>query len=140
MGQIRIVYATKTKHSQKLAEAIGNSIHIKAENVIENPVPGTADLMFIASGIYGGKSLPELLAYADKLDAGTVKKIVLVTSSASAAPRSPSDIRSILEQKGIAIQDEITCPGGFLFVKLGHPNDADVKAVAERAKQIAESI
>lgn len=140
MGQIGIVYATKTKHSQKLAEAIGNAIHIKAENAADISVPRPADLLFIAGGIYGGKSLPELLAFAEKLDAATVKKVVLVTSSVSSTLRSQSDIRRILEKKGIIIQEEITCTGNFLFVKLGHPNDADVKAVAERAKQIAESI
>jgi flavodoxin len=140
MGQIGIVYATKTKHSQKLAEAIGNALHIKAENAAVSSVPRPVDLLFITGGIYGGKSLPELLAYVEKLDVSIVKKVVLVTSSVSTSMRSQSDIRRTLEKKGILIQDEITCPGNFLFVKLGHPNDADVKTAVERAMQISKSI
>jgi hypothetical protein len=62
------VYATKTKHSQKLAQAIGNAFNIKAENVSDNPVQRETDILFIVGGIYGGESLPELLAFMKKLD------------------------------------------------------------------------
>lgn len=97
MGQIDVVYATKTGHSQKLAEAIGRVLQVKAE-------------------------------------------VVLVTSSTSTSKRSQSDIRRILKEKGVEVPEEITCPGSLLFIKLGHPNTADVKKVAERAKQIGAQI
>ncbi|MCR4434641.1 MAG: hypothetical protein QHH06_00035 [Clostridiales bacterium] len=45
-----------------------------------------------------------------------------------------------MKEKGVEVLEEITCPGSFLFIKLGHPNTADVKKAAERAKQIAAQI
>jgi len=140
MGQIGVIYATKTKHSQKLAEAIGRVLQVKAENVAASPTPRPADLLFIVGGIYAGKGLPELINYAESLKANQVKKAVLVTSSASTSMRRQSDIRRILTEKGVEVLEEITCPGSFLFIRLGHPNTADVKKAAERAKQIAEQI
>ncbi len=140
MGQIGVVYATKTKHSQKLAEAIGQALHVEAVNVGVDSIPHPADLLFIVGGIYGGKSLPELLQYVERLESGQVKRAVLVTSSVSTSLRRQVDIRGLLEGKCIQILEEIACPGSFLFMKLGHPNATDIKTVADRAKQIAEQI
>ncbi len=140
MGQIGIAYATMTKHSQRLAEAIGQALHVEAVNVAVDPTPHAADLLFIVGGIYGGKSLTELLQYVEKLEGSQVKKAVLVTSSVSTSLRKQADIRGLLEGKGIEVLKEITCPGNFLFMKLGHPNAGDLKAVADCAKQIAEKI
>jgi hypothetical protein len=140
MSQLGVIYATKTKHSQKLAEAIGQAVHVKAENVTASPTPFPADLLFIVGGIYAGKSLPELINYVENLKANQVKKVVLVTSSVSTSKRRQSDTRRILKKIGIEVLEEITCPGSLLFVKSGHPNTMDIKMIADRAKQIAEQI
>lgn len=140
MSQIGVVYATKTGHSQKLAEAIGRVLQVKAENIAASPTPRSTELLFIVGGIYAGKSLPELINYVERLSVDLVKKAVLITSSVSTSRRSQSDIRRILKERGVEILEEITCPGSFLFLKLGHPNNAEIKKVEERAKQIAEQI
>ncbi|MEA4849606.1 MAG: hypothetical protein VB106_20445 [Clostridiaceae bacterium] len=137
MSQISVAYATKTKHSQKLAEAIGKALHVKAEDVKGGSASHEADLLFIVGGIYAGKSSPELTRYVEGLSASQVKMAVLVTSSASATNRNQPEIRRILTEKNIKVLDEIGCPGNFLFLTSGHPNAADMEQVAERAKQIA---
>ncbi|HAA25208.1 MAG TPA: hypothetical protein DCE11_03690 [Ruminiclostridium sp.] len=139
MDRISVVYATKTQHSRKLAEAIGKEFNIEAINAVENPQPKPADLLFIVGGIYACQCNPDLLSYAEKLDTSIVRKVVLVTSSTSINQRSQRDLRSILEKKGIDVVDEITCTGGFLFIKLGHPNKKDIQAVVEKAKEISGS-
>ena len=140
MSQIGVVYATKTKHSQKLAEAIGLALHVRSENVTSNPAPFPSDLLFIVGGIYAGKSNPDLIQYIKNLNAAQVKKAVLVTSSVSTRKRSQPDARALLKGNGIEVVDEITCPGSFLFIKMGHPNATEIQKVAERAKQIAQQI
>lgn len=137
MDRIGVIYATMTKHSKKLAEAIGQAVGAKAENIAANPKPYPADLLFIVGGIYAGKSSPELVKFVETIEASQVKQVVLVTSSASVSKRSQADIRKILNDKGIKVVDELTCPGGFLFVRFGHPNAADVQAVTAQAKRIA---
>ncbi len=140
MSQIAVVYATKTKHSQKLAEAIGLALHVRAENVTANPAPFPSDLLFLVGGIYAGKSNPALIDYVMKLSADQVKKAVVVTSSVSTTNRGQADIHAVLKGKGIEVLDEITCPGSFLFLKMGHPDTTEIQNVAERAQQIAQQL
>lgn len=138
MDNISVVYATKTQHSRRLAEAIGKEFDVEAKNIAEYPQPEEAGLLFLVGGIYAGKSNPELLSYAEKLDASMVRKVVLVTSSVSSSNRSQRAIHTLLAKKGIDIVDEITCTGGFLFIKSSHPNKADVQVIAEAAKDISK--
>ena len=105
---------------------------------MNRPAPQPADLLFIVGGIYGGKSLPELLAYVQSLNAGLVKRAALVTSCASNRLKQ-KQIRTILEEKGIEILDEIICPGNFLFLRAGHPNESDMKRAADFALRLSRS-
>ncbi len=136
MRKVSIVYATMTKHSFKLAQAIAEELGIEAVKITEESVPEKTELLFIVGGIYGGTCNPVLVSYVDKLDKNIVEKAVLVTSSASESGRCQKQLISILQEKGIQLLDEITCTGGFLFVKLGHPNKKDIQQVVDKAKQI----
>jgi flavodoxin len=131
-----VVYATKTRHSKKIAEAIAQALGVKADNIEERPVPQPADLLFIVGGIYGGQCHPALLTYAEKLDASLVKRAVLVTSSVSVTGRKQTALREVLVKKGVTVADELTCTGALLFVKLGHPNKADIQTISNAAKAL----
>jgi flavodoxin len=136
MKKIGIVYATKTTHSQQYAEAIGKALNVQAENIAKQSAPQSVDLLFIVSGIYGGKSLPELVTYVQSLDHALVKQAALVTSNASKKLKQ-KQIRRILDEKGIQILDEIICPGSFLFLRAGHPNQSDMQMAADFAIRLA---
>jgi len=140
MDNISVVYATKTQHSRKLAEAIGKEFDIEAKNIAEHPQPKETELLFLVGGIYAGKSNPELLSYVEKLEASIARKVVLVTSSVSTSMRSQRDLRQLLVNKGIDIVDEITCTGGFLFINASHPNKMDIQAIVEKAKDISRKV
>jgi len=136
MEYTSVVYATKTQHSKKIAEAIAQALGVEAVNIEQRPEPKPADLLFIVGGIYGGQCNPSLLAYAEKLDSSLVKRVVLVTSSVSVTGRKQTALRDILVKKGISVADELTCTGSFLFVKLGHPSQQDLKTIADAAKAL----
>lgn len=137
MDNVNVVYATKTQHSRKIAEAVGQGLGVKAKNIAEYPQPEPTGLLFLVGGIYGGKGNPDLLSYADKLDSSLAKKVVLVTSSVSVQNRKQKELRELLEDKGIDIVDEITCQGAFLLIGLNHPNEADIQGIAQKAKEIS---
>jgi hypothetical protein len=139
MSNIGLVYATKTSHSRKYAEGIGKALNIRPENVMNRPAPRSVDLLFIVGGIYGGKSLPELSAYVQSLDAGLVKRAALVTSCASNRLKQ-KQLRTILEAKGIEILDEIVCPGSLLFLRAGHPNESDMQRAADFALRLSKNV
>ena len=98
MTKTAVIYATKTKHSKKLAEEISSILNVKAKNITENPALHDIDLLFIVGGIYGGVSMPELLEYIKKLEEPLPKRAALVTSCASGRQRQIA-VRSILEEK-----------------------------------------
>ena len=139
MSKIKVIYATKTKHSKKIAEAIGKALDIEAFNIKDNPVIEEADAIFIVGGIYGGQSLPELIEFVKNLDGEKIKNAVLITSSAS-KKQGQESIRSILEEKNINILDELICQGSFLIMKFGHPNKDDIQEAVDFAKQISKKI
>ncbi len=135
MIKTAVIYATKTKHSKKLAEAIGSFFNIQAKNITESPELHDIDMLFIVGGIYGGVSMPELLEYLKKIEAPLPKCAALVTSCASGRQKQIA-VRDILEEKGIKVIDEFVCRGSFLFVSTNHPNAKDLKAAAEFADNI----
>ncbi|NMC56345.1 MAG: hypothetical protein GYA50_03885 [Eubacteriaceae bacterium] len=138
MVKIAVIYATKTNHSKKLAQAIASALNIEAQNIKENPILKGIDMIFIVGGIYGGVSMPELIEYVNKIDEQTLKHAALVTSCAS-GKQMQTVVRSILEEKAVKVLDEFVCKGNFLFVSAKHPNSNDLKEAADFALKIASS-
>lgn len=139
MNNFKVVYATKTKHSKKIAEAIGKSLNIQAINIADKPVIVEADAIFIVGGIYGGQSLPELMEFTKNLDGEKIKNVALVTSCAS-KKQGQASIRALLEEKNINVVDELICQGSFFIIKFGHPNKDDIQEAVDFAKKISEKI
>ena len=137
MEKIAVIYATKTKHSKKLAEAIGSALKVKAKNITENPTLHDIDLLFVVGGIYGGASLPELLEYIKEMEAPALKHAVLVTSCASGKQRQDA-VRRVLEEKRIEVIDEFVCKGAILFVSINHPNSKDLEVATDFALKIVD--
>jgi len=136
MAKTAVIYATKTKHSKKLAEAIGSALDVKAQSILDNPILTDVELLFIVGGIYGGESLPALIEYLKGLDVSTLKRAALVTSCASGKQKQAA-AREVLEQKGIAVVDEFVCKGALLFVAATHPNSKDINSAKDFALKIA---
>lgn len=139
MKTIDIIYATKTKHSKRLADAIGKALGIGARNVTDNPILKESELLFIVGGIYGGDSLPELLTFVETLEPAKTKHVALVTSCTSGKQHQVK-VRTILEKKGIEVIDEWICPGSFLFFKWGRPNQSDLEQAVRFALSLNEDI
>ena len=136
MDKLRIVYATKTKHSRMLAEAIGHALHVQPENAADKPAPRDTDTLFLVGGVYGGYSLPEMMAYVGTLDAGSVRQVVLVTTSASGTMRQLA-VRRALVARGIPVAREIILYGSLFLLRLGHPNRADAGYAVDFARELA---
>ncbi len=135
MEQRAILYATLTGHSQKIAGAIGEALNIEVVNASARPVFADVDLLFIVGGIYAGGSLPALLKFVKTLTQDSVKKVALVTSAARG--QKQDQIRRILQEKGIEVLDEFACPGSFLFLSKGHPNEQDIQHAVDFAVKIS---
>lgn len=133
--EIEVLYATRTQHSRKLAEAIGRRLGLTPRNLLKDPMPASADLLFVVGGIYGGEGMPALLDYLRKLDAFKVRRTALVTSCGGGA-QGQASARRILEEKGIEVLGEFICKGAFLFFSFPHPDFADLDHAAGFAEEI----
>ncbi|MGI6701201.1 MAG: flavodoxin domain-containing protein [Christensenellales bacterium] len=128
-----VVYATKTGHSKKIATAVAAGLGVDAYDVKKTPILEKIDLLYIVGGIYGGKSLREMMDYVKTLKPDNIKKAALITSSASKSAKQ-TDVRKALIDNGIeVIEEEFKCPGSFMVLKLGHPNDNEIKNAVEFA-------
>ena len=136
MKKISVVYATMTKHSRKIADAVAGALGVTALNVADSPKIGQIDLLFIVGGLYSGESMPELLEAVSGLKGADVKSAALITSSVS-DKRGQDGVRARLKDAGIPVADEYRCFGSFLFFKLGRPNKADVQGAVDFASRLA---
>lgn len=129
-----VIYATKTGHSKKIADSIAGGIKVPALDIASRPKLDDVDLLFIVGGIYGGKSIPELLEYLRGLDGSTVREAVLVTSCVSKTAKQ-EEVRKLLAEKNIRVsEEEFTCQGSFLFFGRKHPDPADLENSVKFAK------
>ncbi len=132
---IKLVYRTITGHSRKIANAVAKALDIEAVDIKKNPDIGNADILFIVGGIYGGKSNPDLVQFAQSLDGEKIKQAALITSCAS-RKFFQKEVRAELTAKGInVVTEEVVCWGNFLFYGLGHPNRTDFDAAIAFAKK-----
>lgn len=138
MSKTGIVYATRTKHSEKLAKAIGSALDRMPENIDSKSDFADMDLLFIVGGIYGGESKPELIEYVRSLNPTITKSVALVTNCGSGKQRQQT-VRNILESNGIEVVDEFICKGAILFVSLRHPDKKDLANAVEFAKSVIDA-
>lgn len=130
MKKLNLIYATKTNHSKKIAQAVSDVLNVRANNIKDKAVLDETDILFIVGGIYGGESSPELIEYVKALEKEKVKSVALMTSCTS-NKQGQSTIKKILEEKGISVLDEFICPGSFLVLKMGRPNAKDIQAAVQ---------
>lgn len=129
-----VVYSTKTGNSKKIAQSIAETLQIKIADIRSNPALDTLDLLFIVSGIYGGKSSPELKAFAEQLTPQKVKKAILITSCLSKQQKQ-DEIREILiNNKVELVPEEFLCRG--MFFGLGYPKKEDIDAAVAFAQRL----
>lgn len=133
MSKIGVAYFSKTGHSTKIANAVAEAKGLKAVSVTEQAATD-AELIYLVSGIYAGQCAPELLKFVEALDAAKTKQVALITSCAS-MKQGQDAVRKALEEKGIKVVDEHLVPGGFLVLKMGHPNKADIADAVEFSKR-----
>lgn len=135
----KVAYFTKTGHSEKIAKAIGKELQLEVEDLKAKPVFQDVDLLFLVGGIYAGGNDPEMVGCVENIDPKMVKKTALVTSCASKRMKQDK-VRKALEKNNIEVlPDEFICRGNFLFLGMGHPNQADLDNAVAFASNVIKN-
>ena len=83
-----IIYISNSGNTKKLAEAIGEAINIEPIDITKEHILPDTDLLFVGTGIYGGKPNEKMINYIDNLPANKIKGAVIFGTSASGKDNS----------------------------------------------------
>lgn len=134
----KVAYFSKTGHSRKIAQAVAGELGTAALDVSEKPDIRGTDLLFIVSGIYGGKPDPGLLSFISALSPAEVKRVAFITSSKGGTRAEAA--RQALAETGIpAANDEYTCIGSFLIFSRKHPTEDEIQGACDFARKLTDT-
>ena len=127
-------YYTKTGNTKKLADALAGELGVEARP-ISDPVTEPVDLLFLGNSYYAFNIDPEVRDFVASLDKDKVGKIVNF-GSAAMMNSTIKKVRAEADKVGIPVDSkEFHCKGEFKGLHKGRPNEADLKAIADFAKQ-----
>lgn len=134
---VQVVFHSRTGHSRKLAAVAARALGVSACDIRKFSLQEDTGLLFIVSGIYAGRTDAPLLDFAAGLR-GRGLKAALITSAAAGVAEQ-MDLREALLKAGVEVLSErFVCPGSFLLLRMGRPNEQDRQAAAAYARRVAE--
>ncbi len=133
---VAIRYDSKTGNTKKLAQAIGEALHVPALTV-DQPLPGHVDLLFLGSSVYAAGASPEVKQFISGLEKGNVDRVACF-STAALLPSTYGQVSRLLRQRGIPVDSrEFHCRGQYHMLHKGKPDGADLENVRKFAKELA---
>ena len=128
-------YYTKTGNTKKLADAIAKVVGVEALP-ISTPVTEKVDLLFLGNSYYAFSIDPEVRAFVASLDKEKVGKIVNF-GTAALLNSTYKKVKAVADKAGIPMhENEFHCKGEFNGIHKGKPDEEDLKAAAEFARNI----
>lgn len=127
-------YYTKTGNTKKLADAIAKELGVEALPISE-PLTEKVDILFLGNSYYAFTIDPEVRSFISSLSKDKVGKIVNF-GSAALLNSTYKKVKAEAKKAGIPMDDrEFHCKGEFKGLHKGRPNEDDIKAAVEFAKQ-----
>ncbi len=127
-------YYTKTGNTKKLADAVAGELGVEAKP-ISDPITEPVDILFLGNSYYAFNIDPEVRDFVASLDKDKVGKIVNF-GSAAMMNSTIKKVRAEADKVGIPVDSkEFHCKGEFKGFHKGRPNEADLKAIADFARQ-----
>ena len=136
MLTVAVRYFTRSGNTKKLALAIADAVHVKAEEV-SVPLNEHTDILFLGSSVYAAgvddAVKKFLLDNRDKI--GKIYNF----STAALISSTYKQIQKLAAANGIKLaKQEFHCRGSFAVLHRGHPDEEDVKNAVAFAKSIVK--
>ena len=132
--KIAIRYYTKTGNTKRLAEAVANELGVEALPISEG-LNEQADILFLGNSYYAFTIDPEVRSFIAGLSKDKVGKIVNF-GSAALLNSTYKKVKAEAAKVGIPVDEkEFHCKGEFKALHKGRPNEDDLKAAREFARQ-----
>lgn len=128
-------YYTQTGNTKRLAEAIADELGVEALP-ITTPVDGKTDVLLLGNSYYAFTIAPEVRDFVSGLNKDQVGKIINF-GTAAMMKSTFKKVRAVANTVGIPVLDkEFHCKGEFKGMNKGRPNEEDLKAAREFARNI----
>ena len=128
-------YYTQTGNTKRLAEAIADELGVEALP-ITTPVDGKTDVLLLGNSYYAFTIAPEVRDFVSVLNKDQIGKIINF-GTAAMMKSTFKKVRAVANTVGIPVLDkEFHCKGEFKGMNKGRPNEEDLKAAREFARNI----
>jgi flavodoxin len=140
---IKVFYWSKTGNTKKVAAAMANVLGCKADSILSNSEPVSANILFLGAAVYATFNHevdPVVSEFIGRLDPAKIGKVVLFCTGF--ADTAIKIMRELLKKKGIPLaENSFFCKGKlFIFFNFGHPNDTDLENAKIFAKTEGRSL
>ncbi len=127
-------YYTKTGNTKRLAEAVAKQLGVEALPLSAG-IKEAVDILFLGNSYYAFNIDPEVKQFIASLDKDLVGKIVNF-GSAAMLNSTYKKVKAEADKVGIPMDErEFHCRGEFKGIHKGKPDENDLKAAGEFAKQ-----
>ncbi len=132
-------YYTQTGNTKRLAEAIADELGVEALPITV-PVTEKTDVLLLGNSYYAFTIAPEVGAFVSALSKDNVGKIINF-GTAAMMKSTYKKVRNVANTVGIPVLDkEFHCKGEFKGMNKGRPNEEDLKAAREFARNIKKEM
>lgn len=129
-----IRYYTRSGNTKKLADAIGETLSMKAETV-DVPLTEKVDLLLLGCSYYAFDMDPHVKSFLRENKDKIGQVVCFGTSAMIKSMKKP--MQKVLDELGIALaEDEFHCPGSFGLMHKGKPDAEDLKAAQRFAAKL----
>lgn len=132
---IEVRYYTKSGNTKKLADAVAKAAGVTA-NTTDVAIEKETDILFLGSSVYAAGVDDEVKKFIENLKPECVKKVVNI-STAALLPSTYKQVKDLVEKRGISVaEEEFHCRGSFGLLHKNKPDENDLKAAEEFAKEV----
>ena len=127
-------FYTKTGNTKRLAKAVAEELGVEALPITE-AITEPVDVLFLGNSYYAFSIDPEVRAFVASLTKDKVGKIVNF-GTAALLKSTYKKVKAEADKVGIPMdENEFHCRGEFKGLHKGRPNEADLQAAKEFARQ-----
>ena len=129
---VAVRYFTQTGNTKKLADAIAAELGIEAKS-IDAPLEENTDILFLCNSVYWAGVDGKVKKFL-KSPGAKIGQLVNV-STAALIESTYGQMKKLSAEAGIPLSErEFHCKGSFKALHKGRPNEEDLKAVREFAR------
>ncbi|MBO7639845.1 MAG: flavodoxin [Treponema sp.] len=127
-------FYTKTGNTKRLAQAVAEELGVEALPITE-AITEPVDVLFLGNSYYAFSIDPEVRTFVASLTKDKVGKIVNF-GTAALLKSTYKKVKAEADKVGIPMdENEFHCRGEFKGLHKGRPNEEDLQAVKEFARQ-----